>query len=539
MSLPPTAFATRVFFDECVASAQPLSEPGRARAHAFGAFGPGSETELMRFWDRTDAFIGLLRDHPTTLLEAHLKNCNGLWFLQEDPMSWGAVELARLHAVSSSCRWIRAQIADRLAQDFGAVADLGPILELLTPHCAGGGFQFAAEAGSELARERAQLAEATDRYLALEKDLREQVAARLGVSAARLKSDLTVPIEDDAKLQLYRAIGELAEITQHPHQVQFRFTPTQEAREAHTIMTRLRQRCHARETAQLADLCGRLAPLLPRLQQELAHVGELDLLFGRARWALALRAVRPRISDDGTLLAVDAMHPVIRDQVEGLDRQYQLLSFCLQPPVVSLTGANMGGKTAFLRTVGLLQTLFQLGYFIPAREFASRPVRSMAWVGAAPDSPVLGLSSFGRECRDLVEALQLETPQLLLVDEFARSTDVEDGLALTGALLDYLRDTRQGLFLFAGHQKRLVCASEDQIQYLHTGGLDFAAYTRNLEHLEAIPALAASMNYRIFDGRTDSSDALQIALALGVPEKLVRSARIILSARGEKTQDSI
>ena len=63
------------------------------------------------------------------------------------------------------------------------------------------------------------------------------------------------------------------------------------------------------------------------------------------------------------------------------------------------------------------------------------------------------------------------------------------------------------------------------VQYLHTGGIDFEAYSRNLTHLETVEALAASMNYRVLDGPTTSSDALEIALALGLPEPLVRSAR--------------
>ena len=531
MSLPPNGFASRVFLEECVASAQPLSEPGRARAHVFVAFGPGDEAALAAFWDRTGAFIDLLCAHPTPLLEPHLKNCNGLWFLQEDPRSWGAVELARLHSVASSCQWLRDEIAVRLAGARTMTPGLAPLLELLSPHCVGGGFLLAATPDSELEHGRKSLREDTDRYLKCEKTAREEVAARIGTTAARLKSDLTLFNNDDPKLLLYRSIPELVEIAYQPHQVQFRFVPSGPTRDALATMTRSRQLCHVMETAGIAQLCARLEPYLPLLREELAAVGELDVFYGHARWALQHHAVRPRLSADGAMTAVEAAHPVIRRQVEGLGRQYQSLSFTLRPPLVSLTGANMGGKTAFLRTIGLLQTLFQLGYFIPAREFSASPVLSMAWVGAVPDAPTLGLSSFGRECSDLVEALRQDSPQLLLVDEFARSTDAEEGLALTGALLDLLRDTRRGLFLFAGHQKRLVCSSEDQIQYLHTGGLDFHAYTRNMETMEAIPALAASMNYRIFDGPTLSSDALQIASALGVPEKLVHSARKLLAKR--------
>jgi DNA mismatch repair ATPase MutS len=455
-----------------------------------------------------------------------LKVCNGLWFLHEDPASWGAVELARLHRIAGSVGWLLREVAELIPGSHGTERVDG-LQEKLSVHCAGGGFELVSPPGSPLAEVREALRRDTACYLDLERAQREATALLLGLPPGRLRSDITIPTDDPSLLQSYRSQAGLTEVATHAHQALFRFTPSGEAREALDRMNRTRQRCHALEATGIAGLCGELAPLLPGLWADLEAVGELDVLLGRARWASQLNASRPGFSSDGGLLAGDAVHPEIRRQVEGLGRQYQSLSFELHPPVVSLTGANMGGKTAFLRTVALLQSLFQRGYFVPARTFRSSLFNSMAWMGAVPDSPTLGLSSFGRECRDLIDALELPEPQLLLVDEFARSTDAEEGLALTGALLDHLQQNRRGLFLFAGHQKNLGCEAADEIQYLHTGGLDFDAYTAHLATMEPTDALAASMNYQVFAGKARTSDALQIARALGVPKPLVRSAQEI------------
>jgi DNA mismatch repair ATPase MutS len=126
---------------------------------------------------------------------------------------------------------------------------------------------------------------------------------------------------------------------------------------------------------------------------------------------------------------------------------------------------------------------------------------------------------------------------LLLVDEFARSTDAEEGIALTVALIDHLRKHRRGLFLFAGHQKRLDRPGAGEIQYLHTGGLDFGVYTSRLATMDPTEALAASMNYGVFDGQARTSDALQIARALGVPGSMVLGAQEILDAGRTRDQD--
>jgi len=533
MSIPPVELGARVFFDACIAAAEPISEPGRDHARGMRAFLPGDEEALGRLWDRTAAFLSLLQTRQLPLLDSHLRICNGLWFLREDPLSWGAVELARLDEIALSVRWLRDEVAAHLTgQAQGSHEAQDRILGLLAPHCTAGGFALSPAPDSGLARERGVLDAATARFLELERAQREAVAGRLGLSPGRLRSDLTVPLADVPRLEALRGIPELDEIALTGHQAQFRFTPSGPVKDARAVMDLARQRCHALEAAATAELCGQLAPWIPALLKDLEAIGELDVLYGRARWALGLGAVRPALSTDGTFQAEDAVHPVIRDQVEGLGRQYQALSFNLRTPVVHLTGANMGGKTAFLRTVGLLQALFQRGYFIPARSFSAPLVRAMAWVGAVPDAPTLGLSSFGRECRDLVEALALPSPLLLLVDEFARSTDVEEGQALTEALTEHLGRHRQGLFLFAGHQKRLGDGpGTNDVQYLHTGGLDFEAYSRNLGRMEAVEALAASMNYCVLDGPTTSSDALEIALALGLPESLVRSARETWSRR--------
>lgn len=537
MSIPSDELGARVFFHECVASARPLSEPGRERDRAMRAFLPGEEDALARLWDRTEAAARWLREHGTPLTEAHLRTCNGLWFLNEDPASWGALELARLHRVAGSVGWLLREAGELVPESRGA-GRTSVIQEKLSPHCAGDGFELVAAPGTPLATWRETLREDTARYLDLERAQREVAARRLGLPPGRLRSDVTVPTEETSLLELYRSLDGLTEVATHAHQAQFRITPRGEVREALDRMNRTRQRCHALEAEGLAGLCGELASLLPGLREDLAAVGELDVLLGRARWAAQTGASRPGFSPDGALVAGDAVHPEIRRQVEGLGRQYQLLSFELHPPIVSLTGANMGGKTAFLRTVGLQQSLFQRGYFAPARTFRSALFRSVAWVGAVPDSPTLGLSSFGRECRDLIEALDLPDPQLLLVDEFARSTDAEEGIALTSALLDHLRRTRRGLFLFAGHQKRLDRQGTGSLQYLHTGGLDFEAYTTRLGTLETTEALAASMNYRVYDGQARTSDALQIARALGVPASMVGSAQEILDAGRHRDPDS-
>ncbi len=523
-------FLRHVFFEEVVASAAPLSEPGTALERHMGAFLPGDEERLCAFWNDTDALRAWMKRHDARVLEGHLRNLQ-VRFLDADPSAWGPVELARLHSVAASTKWILENAAvcrtlDEPAME-RATAALRHVLDILSPHCAGAGFHLSATPGSPLEQARARLKDANGRWMELERRQRAETAARLGIEPVRLKSDVTLPA-GDPRLETFRTLPEMREVETSVHQVRFRFTVSGEARAAHDAMIQARRDCLELENAGIADLQERLRPHRDGLKNALAAAGKIDIHFVRARWAEAHDACRPEIASDGIITAAGAAHPHIERQVARLGRRYQRLDFRLVPPLSSLTGANMGGKTAFLRTVGLFQVLFQKGHFLPAKRFSGILVRSMAWIGAAPDAPQLGLSSFGRECSELAAAFGQPGPRLWLIDEFARSTSVEEGLALTGALMDALCVAGPpNHHIFAGHIRRPPVRTATAF-HLHTGGLDFDAYQKHAASMEPAQALAASMDYGIHEGTSDSSDALRIARALGLPAGILEAAERLL-----------
>ncbi len=517
--------AERVFFPECVQCAMPRTEPGREAARTMKPFLPGMERELEKFLERTSAMIAHLENRPCALLHHHLDNLNRLSFLETDPLSWGVVDLGRIHVIVSSLAWMEDHFAGiSCFRRFSGHAR--QLLRLLSPHCERGGFFLKAATGSALEQARGELDAAQREFLEFEARQRTETANELGLAPSRLKSDVTVPQEDGKSLHLFRSSARMKEISRNGRQIQFRFLPDDTAPQA----VRFRNRtlaCRQLEEEGVREICRQIPPHLDGLRTDLLLAGELDLHVGRGRFAMENRAVCPGFHPDQGMAVHRGRHPELERQVRELNREYQDLSFSLSGKIISLTGANMGGKTAFLRTVGLFQMLFQWGYFIPADQFSGVLVHAVAWVGAVPDAPNLGLSSFGRECRELVDALALPNPMMMLVDEFARSTDADEGRAFQGALFAFLASEKTGLFLFAGHQKNLDTQGIG-VQSLRTGGLDPDRCRNAGGTLDSVEKLATSMDYRIHEGTSEHSDALEIAQALGVPVRIIQTAKELL-----------
>jgi DNA mismatch repair protein MSH4 len=124
--------------------------------------------------------------------------------------------------------------------------------------------------------------------------------------------------------------------------------------------------------------------------------------------------------------------------------------------VVLVQGANMAGKTTYLKTVGVSAVLAHAGAFVPA-EFASFRVLHQIMTVAMTQSDALeeNASTFMVECRELARALQASPSSLVLVDELGRATSTSDAFALCFASAEQLLSSG-ALTLFATHLERLA-----------------------------------------------------------------------------------
>jgi hypothetical protein len=270
------------------------------------------------------------------------------------------------------------------------------------------------------------------------------------------------------------------------------------------------------------------------LEDACQRLGALDCLVARARFAQRYGAVVPELVPEPVLAFGDARYLPLEETLARHGRGYTPLSLELESVGV-LTGPNMGGKSAALRTCGFVAACAALGVPVPAAHARLGLFDQIAWLGIAPGLAPLEenalLSSFGSEIVALREFLERGAGRsLVLLDEFARTASPREARALSIALLETLRE-RRACALAATHLADLGAAGGVS-HFTIAGPRELPAGDGEPLSLdEALERIARAMDYRIRRVEADGAplgDALGLAEALGLEPRLVECARAVL-----------
>jgi len=185
-----------------------------------------------------------------------------------------------------------------------------------------------------------------------------------------------------------------------------------------------------------------------------------------------------------------------------------------------LTGPNMAGKSTYLRQVGLLVLMAQIGSFVPA-ESAEVGItdRIFTRVGSADDL-TRNQSTFMVEMTETATILNNATPRsLILFDEIGRGTSTYDGLAIAWAVAEHIcRSTKlRCRTIFATHYHELTALAEQ------TDGA--ANYQMAVAEREG----EVTFLYRVAPGGCDDSYGIYVAHLAGVPPSVVERAKELLA----------
>ena len=277
-----------------------------------------------------------------------------------------------------------------------------------------------------------------------------------------------------------------------------------------------------------ARLSAQVALEAEALERSCDALGEFDLVLARAQFAQRYGCTDPEVVESRTLAFTEARYLPLALALEQHGRRYAPISLDLAGIGV-VTGPNMGGKTAALRTLGFLAACVALGVPVPAAAARLPLFDEIVWLGigtAAEDDGLL--SSFGCEVVAVRTFLaQRRVRPLVLIDEFARTTSPREGRALLIALLENL-DERGALGLAATHLSHVTPAGS--IAHFAIGGL-LELPSREGAPLEleaALRRIAQAMDYRLQRVAHDAdppSDAIALADALGLDSDLIARAK--------------
>jgi len=269
------------------------------------------------------------------------------------------------------------------------------------------------------------------------------------------------------------------------------------------------------------NLVKELLPFASQLEQNLQSISWLDLLLAKATLALEWNCCKPEISETGISYA-ELFHPVVAHRLKKENAEFQPVNIELKQEPCLITGANMTGKSIFLKAIAFSQWMFQFGFYVPAKKATIVPVEKIYFVSGDSDTEYTGLSSFVNEIfqvHQILQEVKSDKKMLVLVDEFARTTNPKEGSALVTAFLEMMNH-RKTICLVTTHYSNV----EGCFRHLRVKGIQWD----KIEHIKTNPQeLNKYIDYQLEDchEKTAPEEAVKIAEILAIDDAFISAVK--------------
>lgn len=295
---------------------------------------------------------------------------------------------------------------------------------------------------------------------------------------------------------------------------------TQELKELEGRIIGAKDRSVALEYEVFSAVRNDIAAQLERLQKTAKSLAVLDVLCSLAEVAANNNYVCPIISNDGVIEIKDGRHPVVEALLDGapfvpndtlLDTQDNRCAI--------ITGPNMAGKSTYMRQIALISLLAQIGSFVPAKSAKLGIVDAIFTRVGASDDLATGQSTFMVEMNEVAAILKNATSNsLIILDEIGRGTSTFDGMSIARAVLEFVckKKSLGAKALFATHYHELT-AMEGMIDGVKNYSIAVKKRGDDITFLR-----------RIVRGGADQSFGIEVAKLAGVPDSVVKRAKVIL-----------
>ncbi len=269
-----------------------------------------------------------------------------------------------------------------------------------------------------------------------------------------------------------------------------------------------------REIARiLLEFTEFLRPSLPMLIAASEYIGEIDFIRSKALVALDMIAGMPILSDNGEFNLRRARHPLLEASLRREKKEIVPLTLSLnrEKHILLISGPNAGGKSVCLKTVGLLQYMFQWGMLIPTSEVSEMLIFDSIFIDIGDDQSLENdLSTYSSHLQNIRDILTHATPHsLVLLDEFGAGTEPAAGGAIAEAVLARL-DAMGVYGVITTHYTNLKLYADKSSGVVNGAMLFDGAAIKPLFQLQ--------------QGMPGNSFAFELARKMGLPADVVKDA---------------
>lgn len=245
----------------------------------------------------------------------------------------------------------------------------------------------------------------------------------------------------------------------------------------------------------------------------------VDCLQSFAQAACDYNFCRPELDETEQLRITDGRHPVV-ERLLPVGERYIPNSTCIdteKEQIHIITGPNMSGKSSYLRQVGLIVLLAQIGSYVPAKTAQIGLVDTIFTRVGAQDNITAGESTFLVEMQEAASILNNATRKsLILLDEVGRGTATFDGISIAWAIAEYLHGHIGARTLFATHYHELNELA-NRFERIHNYKADVQEVGDTI-----------LFTRKIMPGCADHSFGIHVAEMAGLPAEVTTRAREIM-----------
>jgi len=258
-----------------------------------------------------------------------------------------------------------------------------------------------------------------------------------------------------------------------------------------------------------------------KIQDNAKLIAALDCYVSMAECAEEYNYVKPIVDNSNIIEIIEGRHPVV-ERVLPPGEKFSPNDCRLDnddTQIIILTGPNMAGKSVYLRQVGLIVLLAQIGSFVPAKSARIGMVDRIYTRVGASDNIAAGESTFLVEMQEAANILNNATNKsLILLDEIGRGTSTFDGISIAWSITEYLHETKHvaAKTLFATHYHELN-EMASMFPRIKNFKVEVREYGNKVIFLHKVTA-----------GGADHSYGIQVAHMAGLPSAVTDRAKEIL-----------